>query len=187
MDRRKVLVQMGLTMGYVIAAPTFTSLLQSCKGEKTITWVPTFLTEDEGNLLKIIVDVVLPKTDTPSASELDVHRFIDFFADECLDSEQQKALKITLKNLASIALSRSDKTEMATLSVSDLTPVINSAVVEKNNDEFPFALKLRDLIIWGYKCNEYVGEQVLAYLPVPGEYIPCADLNELTNGRAWSE
>jgi len=50
---------------------------------------------------------------------------------------------------------------------------------------FAFANNLRDLTIWGYKSSELVGENVLSYLPVPGEYIGCGDLQELTGGKAW--
>lgn len=187
MDRRKALVQMGSAMGYVIAAPTFASLLQSCKGEKAIAWVPKFLSEVEGSLLKKLVDVVLPKTDTPSASELNVHEFIDFFAAECFKKEQQDVFKATLAEFVAKALAASGKTEMSILSVGDLTPIMKTAVKETGAEALPFAKKLRDLTIWGYKCNEYVGEEVMVYLPVPGEYIPCGNLNELTKGRAWSE
>ena len=187
MERRKALVQMGLSMGYVVAAPTFAGLLQSCDGEKKVKWVPKFLSEKEGSLLKKLVDVVLPKTDTPSASELDVHKFIDFFAAECFEKKEQDVFKATLADLATEALAVSSKTEMSELTGTDLTPILKAAVMEKGKAPLSFAKKLRDLTIWGYKCNEYVGEEVLAYLPVPGEYISCGDLNELTEGKAWSE
>lgn len=187
MDRRKALVQMGSAMGYVVAAPTFAVLLQSCQGEKTVAWVPKFLSETEGSLLKKLVDVVLPKTDTPSASELDVHKFVDFFAAECFEKEQQDIFKTTLLELSKRALAASGKTDMSALTVDHLTPIMKSSVAEKGEEALPFAKKLRDLTIWGYKCNEYVGEEVLAYLPVPGEFISCGDLNELTDGKAWSE
>ena len=187
MDRRKALAQMGMSMGYIVAAPTFASLLQSCKGEKAIAWVPKFLSEVEGSLLKKLVDVILPKTDTPSGSELNVHEFIDFFASECFKKEQQDVFKTTLADLATKALAASGKTEMSSLTIGDLTPIMKSAVAEKGEEALPFVKKLRDLTIWGYKCNEYVGEEVLAYLPVPGEYIACGDLKELTEGKAWSE
>uniref|UniRef100_UPI003F5CC5C5 gluconate 2-dehydrogenase subunit 3 family protein n=1 Tax=Flagellimonas lutimaris TaxID=475082 RepID=UPI003F5CC5C5 len=51
---------------------------------------------------------------------------------------------------------------------------------------FSFANDLRDLATWAYKNSEYVGEEVLAYLPIPGEYVPCGDLQTLTGGKAWS-
>lgn len=187
MDRRKALVQMGSAMGYVVAAPTFAVLLQSCEGEKTVVWVPKFLSEDEGSLLKKLVDVVLPKTDTPSASELDVHKFIDFFAAECFEKKEKDLFKATLADLATEALSMSSKIDVSELNVADLTPILKSAVMEKSKPSLLFAKKLRDLTIWGYKCNEYVGEEVLAYLPVPGEFNSCGELNELSDGKAWSE
>lgn len=186
MDRRKALVQMGLSMGYVVAAPTFAGLLQSCKGEQTLEWLPKFLSEAEGSLLQKLVDVILPKTDTPSASELNVHKFIDYFASECFEKEQQDLLRTTLAELVKKAQSATGKSEMSTLTVEDLTPIMKTVVTETGNETLPFAKKIRDLTIWGYKCNEYVGKEVLAYLPVPGGYTPCGDLDELTRGKAWS-
>ena len=49
-----------------------------------------------------------------------------------------------------------------------------------------FAKNLRGMTIWGYKTSEYVGKEVLAYLPVPGEYVSCGSTEELTGGKAWS-
>jgi len=187
MDRRKALVHMGMSLGYVVATPTFAGLLHSCKDEQTVKWIPKFLSEAEGSLLKNLVDVVLPKTDTPSASELNVHQFIDYFAAECFEKEEQDLFKTTLAELAKKAQSSSDKTEMSALTVTDLTPAMKTAVTKIGTGAPPFANKLRDLTIWGYKCNEYVGEELLAYLPVPGEYVPCGDLKELSSGKAWSE
>jgi hypothetical protein len=50
-----------------------------------------------------------------------------------------------------------------------------------------YALKtLRGLAVFGYKNSEKVGEEVLAYDPVPGVYKGCESLKELTGGKAWS-
>ena len=42
------------------------------------------------------------------------------------------------------------------------------------------------MTIWGYKTSAYVGEKVLSYLPLPGEYIGCGDVETLSGGKAWS-
>ena len=42
------------------------------------------------------------------------------------------------------------------------------------------------MTIMGYKTTEYIGENVLAYQPIPGEYIACGDLDELTGGKTYS-
>ncbi len=62
----------------------------------------------------------------------------------------------------------------------------NEATLDDETSRFAFANNLRGLTIWGYKTSEYVGEEVMAYLPIPGEYIACADTQELTGGKAWS-
>ncbi len=51
---------------------------------------------------------------------------------------------------------------------------------------FSFAGDIRDISIWAYKSSEYIGEQVLAYTPIPGQYIACDDVNTLTQGKDWS-
>ncbi|NKI26705.1 gluconate 2-dehydrogenase subunit 3 family protein [Arenibacter sp. 6A1] len=214
MDRRKALRNMGLTLGYVVATPTLLSLVQSCKQEKAISWIPTFLSQDAGNNLAHLVDIILPKTDTPSATEVNVHIFIDRFAQEVMEPEQQAIFKMSMGKFLEKVLADSKKETMAELEPADLEPVLAKALKitkeeEVNNMEliasyteaikegkpaelddelsrFAFANNLRGLTIWGYKSSEYVGENVLAYLPVPGEYIGCGDLNELTQGKAWS-
>lgn len=214
MDRRKALKNMGMALGYTVATPTLLSLVQSCKTEPTITWAPEFFTMEQGSVLTKLVDIILPKTDTPSASEVQVDIFIDRFAKEVMEKEQQDLLQMSMSKFMDKALADSGKEKIEDLSSEDLEPVLaaalkvskeekvtymdmvnsyNEAVAEGREanledgiSRFTFADNLRGLTIWGYKTSEYVGEEVLAYLPVPGEYIGCADTQELTGGKAWS-
>ncbi|WP_422082560.1 gluconate 2-dehydrogenase subunit 3 family protein [Ulvibacterium sp.] len=214
MDRRKALKNMGLAMGYSVATPTLISLMQSCKSEVALEWTPDFFTQDEGAALTKLVDIILPKTDTPSASEVQVHVFIDRFADQVMAKEEQDFTKMSMGRFLNTALQNSGKEKAGNLTSTDLEPVLAEALKFTKADEmknleaiqqyneamaegkeaslddavsrFAFAKNLRDVTIWGYKTSEYVGEQVLEYLPVPGEYIGCGDVNELTGGKAWS-
>lgn len=214
MDRRKALKNMGMALGYTVATPTLLSLVQSCKSEPAINWTPEFLTAEQGTVLSKLVDIILPKTDTPSATEVQVDIFIDRFANEVMEKEQQDFFKMSMSKFTDKALSDSGKQNLTDLTVDDLEPVLAEALkiskedkitymdmVNTYNEEmaqggqatledgvsrFAFADNLRGLTIWGYKTSEYVGEEVLAYLPVPGEYIGCADAQELTGGKAWS-
>ena len=160
------------------------------------------------------VNQLLPKTDTPSASEVQVHVFIDKFSKDVMEKEQQDFLKMSMNKFTNKALADSSKENVEDLTVEDLEPVLASslkytkdqqtemfesinsyteAIAEGKTAElddeitrFAFANNLRGMTIWGYKASEYVGEEVLAYLPVPGEYVPCGDAQELTGGKAWS-
>lgn len=223
MERRIALKNMGLSLGYIVATPTLISLVQSCKNEKILEWTPDFFTKDEGSMITLLVDIILPKTDTPSASEVQVNLFIDRFCSQVLDKNQQDFLRLSTSKFIEKALKDSGKEKASALTSDDLEPVLAKALkvtkeyeaayyksidsykeailkgepaqlddlVSQCNREtlfgpFAFANDLRRMTIWGYKSSEYIGEEVLAYLPVPGEYIGCGDLQELTNGKAWS-
>lgn len=203
-----------MAMGYTVATPTLISIVQSCKSETVFEWTPDFLDQDQGAALTKLVDIILPKTDTPSASETQVHIFIDRFADQVMEKEQQDFFKMSMSRFLEKALNDSGKEKAGELTAEELEPVLAAALKVTKDDEvknfeaikqyheavadgkeallddgisrFAFANNLRGLTIWGYKTSEYVGEEVLEYLPVPGEYIGCGDLNELTGGKAWS-
>ncbi|MBU2948105.1 gluconate 2-dehydrogenase subunit 3 family protein [Zobellia uliginosa] len=214
MDRRKALKNMGIALGYTVATPTLLSIVQSCKNETVLEWTPEFFTKDQGAVLTKLVDIILPKTDTPSASETQVNIFIDRFADQVMEKEQQDFLKMSMDRFIEKALKDTGKEKAADLTSEELEPVLAAALKVTKEDEvknnlaikqyneaiaegkeallddgisrFAFANNLRGMTIWGYKTSEYVGEKVLAYLPIPGEYIACADTEELTGGKAWS-
>lgn len=214
MDRRIALKNMGLSLGYVVAMPTLISIVQSCKNEKVLEWTPDFFTPEQGSVLKQLVDIIIPKTDTPSASEEQVHLFIDRLTDQVTEKDKQDFMKMSLDKFIEKALKDSGKEKAGDLEPKDLEPVLADSLKKTKEDQiknfkaidqyteamangqsaditdevsrFGFANNLRGLTIWGYKSSEYVGEKVLAYLPIPGEYIGCGDLNELTGGKAWS-
>ena len=220
MERRKALKNMGLALGYTVATPTLLGIVQSCKTETVAEWTPDFLSADEGSALTKLVDIILPATDTPSASELQVHLFIDKFANEVMDQEQQTFFKMAMGKFLDKALKNSGKEKASDLSPENLEQLLASTLKiskeQQSQDEeaigdymkamtdggvgsggggasisddvaaYAFASNLRGMTIWGYKTSEYVGEEVLAYLPVPGEYIGCGDVQELSGGKAWS-
>lgn len=214
MDRRKALKNMGMSLGYVVATPTLISIVQSCKEENPLEWAPDFFSKEEGTVISHLVDIILPKTDTPSATEVQVNLFIDRFADKVMQDRQQQFLKMTMGKFINKALADSSKKNAGELEPKDLEHVLFSTLKltkekQKSNLEaieiyqgkiaegkkstledqvaqYAFANSLRGLTILGYKTSEYVGENVLAYLPVPGEYVSCGDTQKLTGGKAWS-
>ena len=215
MERRVALKNMGLAFGYTVAAPTLLGIVQSCNSKKVLDWTPDFFTKEEGTVLHTLLDILLPKTDTPSATEVNVHVFIDKFANEVLPKEHQDFLKMGMGKFVGKVLASAEKETMSELDEEDLEPIF-ATYLKKRTDEveethekaleayfmaveetgsaqlddeiscYSFANSLRDISIWSYKTSEYVGEEVLAYLPVPGEYIACEDEQKLTQGRAWS-
>ncbi|MGB5236778.1 MAG: gluconate 2-dehydrogenase subunit 3 family protein [Flavobacteriaceae bacterium] len=244
MKRRNALKNIGMALGYSVATPTLISIVQSCKEKVAVDWQPSFFSPEEGHVLKLLVDVFLPKTDTPSASELNVHIFIDALADKVMYGEEDfLKLPLAKSNIENIedryvdtgyfikhsrdffrktltafinrSLSESGKENILELTGPDFESSMKSVAsiyeAQKetredvlqayfkgfftkqtspplNEDQLTcvFIESMRDMTIMGYKTTEYVGENMLAYQPIPGEYIPCADLEELTGGKAYS-
>ncbi len=197
MKRRKMIKRLGFASAAVVATPTLLSLLNSCTAEVKL-WKPTVLSEEGGQLLLKLVDVFIPKTDIPSASELNIAEFIDRYLLEVNDSEEQSAFTSAFEKML-LKLKTDTQKEVVDLEEKDFHAFLDKNLKLKdevdsereNNPEFE-GLSLSeclDSVKWmcinAYIKNEKIGEDVLAYDPIPGEYY-CGDLNELTGGKSWS-
>jgi hypothetical protein len=45
---------------------------------------------------------------------------------------------------------------------------------------------IRGMTIWGWKESEEIGENVLAYVPIPGQQVGCLSVEEATGGKTYS-
>src|SRR5690554_5148446 len=140
-DRRKAIRNMGLSLGYIVAAPTLISLVQSCKQDARIPWTPEFLTPEQGTVLIKLVDIILPKTDTPSASEVQVHLFIDRFVNQILEKEEKELFKMSMERFTDKALMDSGSRSITDLKNEDLEPVLAHALKTTQKDQTKY-LKL---------------------------------------------
>jgi hypothetical protein len=197
MKRREVLKNLGLATGFFVATPTIVSLLQSCTSDVK-TWIPEFLSPDQGVILTNLADIILPKTDLPSATELNVPQFIDKYFNEVLDDESQLQVKTAFSNIVSI-LKPSIEDSIDKVTQEDYKALLDNHMLVKDEiDEereanpeslemtkSEFLNNLKWMTINGYVTTEQIGETVLKYDPVPGAYY-CGDLQELTGGKSWS-
>jgi len=193
MKRREALKNIGLSAGFVIATPTVFSLLQSCKSD-VATWTPSFLSEEQGIVLKNLVDVILPKTDIPSANDVNVAEFIDKYFGEVYMENEQNELKNNFKTLISFLKSNYND-NLSKINNEDYMDLLDNHMVlsseeskdldVKAKDVSDLLNKIRSMSINAYKISETVGETILAYDPVPGAAY-CDDLEKLTGGKSWS-
>lgn len=209
MDRRAALKNMGLSAGYIAITPAMISLLQSCKNEYVINWTPEILSLDEAKALDRIVDLIIPETDIPGAKALNVPMLIDKYVNQVASVEEAGFFKIgagiLLKELGVSEEKSVDDIPVETYDA--LLTTYLKASKEKQGEygkqmagiaspedmksipeavTFNFLTAIRGLSIYAYKNTEYVGKEVLPYLPVPGEQIGCAPLETLTGGKAWA-
>lgn len=213
MNRRKAIKGLGLSLGAIVATPTVLSLLQSCTTEEV--WMPQFYTEDQGRLVGIIVDIILPKTeDSPSATEVNVPQFIDRYISEVDSPESQERMKLLAVSFEKMVLASSGASSLKKVKAEDIEPII-AKLLKKTNEEhyktmgefgkyaealakgenptanedvlaYVFLDGIRGGAIWAYKNSEFVGENVLAYAPIPGQQQGCISVADATGGKAWA-
>jgi hypothetical protein len=198
MKRRDALKRLGLATGAIVATPAVLGMLKSCSSPAEV-WTPQFLTVPQGKILKGLVDVFLP--DTPellSAKTLNVPEFIDRYIGEVYMEEDQEKFKLayekTLNQLQTFSSKELDDIEKEDLKVflDEYLKVKGEVDLERENKPNFEGLTISeclDSIKWmtinSYLNTEKIGEEVLAYDPVPGAYY-CDDLEKLTEGKRWS-
>ena len=197
MKRRDALKNLGLAAGFAITAPSIFSLLQSCTSAPT--WMPTYFTNDEKEIVVNLVDIILPKTEgTPSATEVNVPQFIDKYITEVLNLEDQEAIRVSFTDIIT-TLKTTIETDIRDITTAQYTTLLdvhllvkgeidedrlaNLEAVQPTKNEFLNQLKY--LTITAYITSEEIGENILAYDPVPTAYY-CGDLQELTGGKSYS-
>lgn len=192
------MIRLGYAAGFVVATPTVLSILTGCStaaGE----WTPQFLSAQQGRFLTKLVDVFLPKSEQlPSATELNVPEFIDRYVNEIYLSENQNyfktAFSATTKKLTTYSGLKLDDVEDEHLKRFLDENLKVEGEIDKERLADPdfrgmttseFLNILKSLSIKAYLTTERIGEEILAYEPIPGAYY-CGDLQTLTDGRSWS-
>jgi len=213
MNRRQALKNFGLGAGILIIGPSTLNLLQSCKNEPKNDWEPIFLSISNALALKQILNVIIPKTDTPGANDLNLAQFIDSYLDKVASEEHQQYFKRSADAFAvafkvefdkdldkgkekdfekiifkylSASLEEQEifaKTETETQDPIDKIPDLK---MDPDAGSLSYLKNVRQMAIWGWKTSEQIGENVLWYDPIPGRYISCGPVEELGNGKVMS-
>jgi len=103
MNRREVIQRTAMILGYAITGPALTGVLNGCKADPELTFIPEFFTRDQASLIAALTEIIIPRTDTPGAIDAGVPMFIDRMLKEVYPKESQE---IFLKNLAAFDVER---------------------------------------------------------------------------------
>jgi len=186
MNRREALKNSALFSAYAFSAGTVAAILSGCNpdGDGAKVWKPKFLSAEQNDFLLKLIDVILPKSDTPSASEVGVNKFIDeLMATYCPDQEKEDFSTGLTK-----ALEEKPEDLQAYFTKIAKEAKANDMEKSKGVDNYKsreFFTQLRSLTLLGYYTSEEIGSEVLAFDPIPTEFIGCYPL-EKTGGRAWT-
>ena len=204
MNRRELLRYTAYLTGMAVSAPVASALLAGCKRDEAVAagdavYAPEFFNDDEYTFITKLSDTMIPTTDTPGAVDVGVPEMVDKMVGQVYDEEARGKFRDGLKELMRRMNGDEENPGFAALEGDESLVYLqdqdmhykdsdtdwdSQPEVEGNARNVYFDLKSQ--IVGAWINSEPIGTEVLAYLPVPGEYIPCGDLQELTGGKAWA-
>lgn len=129
-------------------------------------------------IVRTVADIILPSTDSPSASEVGVHQFIDVMVSEWLDEEEVALILQGLEDLDGEATTRFGR-EFLECDVTQQTQLVDALDLELDqlretdaevSDTFFHWMKR--LTLTGYFTSEE-GMAALEYRRIPGAFEGC--------------
>ena len=191
MERREVLKHTAYFLGLSLCGSTISAIMQGCAINDAVDWTPSFLTADEAHFLEEFAETMLPRTQTPGAKDAMVVRFIDTVRPLRFDQEDNDNFKSNLrafidlsaKELGKAFTKSTPEKKLEWLSRIDKASY-ESVSEEKQPDERPFYLALKEQILAGYFNSEIVAMEYFNFDPIPGTYAGCIPYTDI--GRAWA-
>jgi hypothetical protein len=198
MTRRELLQQSALLIGYAATAGALSNTFLACTNTSADGWKPLFLSKKQAALVAEVAETILPKTDTPGAKDLNIHVFIDKMCKDLLTEAEQEDFVAGLAQLEKDSQARFGKPfaeaprEQREAYLLDLdkaaaktAPSVWGFSLDPNPTPVAFYRRLKNLTLVGYYTSQEIGEKVLAYDPIPGDFLGCIPLTPGMN--AWNE
>lgn len=184
MNRREMLKYTALLTGAAVSAPFATAFLSGCT-RGTANSELLFFDTNQFELLTQISDTILPRTDSPSASDVNVPETVDSMLGLVFDDEFKAIFRNQWTELESFLSDQNFQQMEQSERVALLSDLETSQNDEIANSKLAFR-ELKQQVIAYYLNTEEVGTEYLNYLPIPGQYEPCISVEDVNN-KAWAE
>ena len=172
MDRRSAIKNTTALAGLGFSSAFISGVLTGCKPDSIGTgYEPIFFDREKFEFLQSLSEVLIPETDTPGAIELGLAEWIDTIVSKCYTDDNQKTTSSMLD-----AVFNSFQGKATVKKVEDIEA---TEPIDANYQHTKRAIGT------AYIATEYVGKELLNYLPIPGAYEACIPISE-TNGKAWT-
>ena len=181
MERREAVKKVSWILKSAFFAPTILTALQGCEDKISETSEFFVLNNEQHDLVKAIADTIIPRTATPSASDVKVNQFMDLLLNDVFDKEVKGGFLDGLnefdkdcKSSTGNSFSELSEPEQYTY----LEKVDKEIMGAAYGDTVPFYYTFKHLTITIYFSTEQGVKQNLNYMPVPGPYIGEVELKE---------
>lgn len=194
MNRRQILRYTAWLTGASVSAPLAGAVLSGCSRPPGKAGAAAGATADLPELhffapepfrrVMAVADTILPRTDSPSASDVGVPATIDRMIGKVFDGDYRRDFRASWAELESyleqhqfMASEQAERENiLRRLELADDDRLANPRAVY---------LDVKQQVIAYYLSSEEIGENHLNYLPIPGDYDPCISVDDVDN-KAWA-
>jgi hypothetical protein len=186
MERRELLRVLGAT--------TALSLLEA-PHEAAAAWTRVFsgasvadgLTDAQLALVGAIADTIIPRTDTPSATDVKVPAFVNVMISENYSDAERASFVAGLDAIAARVVPREAGT-FAQLDAASRGAAVESieSMTDRRTEPARTYWRLKDLVIYGYFTSEPVMKDVLHVEVMPGKFDGAAPMPKKATQPAGS-
>lgn len=136
---------------------------------------PSLLASTQKQILSDLVGTIIPKTNTPGATELNVQRFVELMVQDCFDDNVKKQLSSGLDQLDQEAR-KQVAGGFSKLNAGQKLALVKDWSGRKDSEQQSFVNSVKNLTIQGYQTSEYYMTNVSRYELVPARFHGCVDL-----------
>lgn len=190
LTRREALRRLTFLVGGAVSAPALEAVLSGLRAEPVQSaWSPRALSTEQSDLLVAMVDLILPATNTPGATDAGVHVFVDELLDGWVEAEERDRF------LGGLDAVDAEMRETRGVPFLDASPEEQQALLRRldaaatrarreDADPLPFFATLKEWTLVGYYTSEIGATEELRWSAVPGRYEADVPLSEV--GRSWA-
>ena len=169
MNRRNVIKEMGAVALYSSFPAILSEFISSCNNRDKVSRAG-FFSDHEFNLLEEVCDILIPRTATPGALDIQVPVFIDTVVKNCMSKDDQQIIKKGLqdlndnngKNFPSLNEREKEK----------LIKAIDESAFKDDESKRWFRM-IKKLAVIGYFTSQEGMTKALRYVKIPGDYKAC--------------
>jgi len=197
MNRREAVQRVAMLMGGVLSTPALLGEWNACFAAATAKSSPAVLTPAQLELVGAVVDIIIPRTNTPGAKDVGVPMLIDSLLENVYSPEDRARYLAGLAEFDGAAITRQGAPFLALDEQrrSALVREFHDAAVaeEVRRDEVddeplkrPFILMTKELTLLGFFTSVPGATEVLQYAAIPGAYHGCLSVSDAGNGHTWA-
>jgi gluconate 2-dehydrogenase gamma chain len=189
-DRREALKQVAFLMGGTLSAYSILGIEKGYCASRSAPTHPSVFSRSQLQLVSRVAEVIIPRTDTPGATDVGVPGFIDLMLGDVYSKKDRDRY---LAGLAQFEAATKSEGQAGFAAV--VKKFHDAAVAEErrrprgDEDEHPrrpFILTTKELTLLGFFTSQVGATQVLQYAAVPGSWHACIPLTQSGNGKSWA-